>query len=152
MSFEMTLEGIAAFLGKGGTARQVVLETYRQLKPARSGGLDFAAPARDVLAEAALLDKSDGPRKLLHAVAFAIKDNIDLAGLPTTAACPDFAWHTTSRRHRRGAARQGRGPSPSAKPTLTSSQQGSLARSPHGAPLCIRYRLYFRRVRAQARP
>jgi allophanate hydrolase len=28
----------------------------------------------------------------LYGVPFAIKDNIDLAGVPTTAACPDFAY------------------------------------------------------------
>jgi allophanate hydrolase len=34
------------------------------------------------------------PAKLpLYGIPFAIKDNIDLAGVPTTAACPDFA-HT----------------------------------------------------------
>jgi allophanate hydrolase len=33
----------------------------------------------------------------LYGIPFAIKDNIDLAGLPTTAACPEFAY--TPERH-----------------------------------------------------
>src|SRR5690349_8782174 len=28
----------------------------------------------------------------LYGIPFAIKDNIDLAGVPTTAACPEFAY------------------------------------------------------------
>lgn len=31
----------------------------------------------------------------LYGVPFAIKDNIDLAGIPTTAACPEFAYSPT---------------------------------------------------------
>ena len=31
-------------------------------------------------------------KKPLYGIPFAIKDNIDLAGVPTTAACPDFSY------------------------------------------------------------
>lgn len=37
--------------------------------------------------------KEKGPEELpLYGVPFAIKDNIDLAGIPTTAACPEFSY------------------------------------------------------------
>lgn len=38
------------------------------------------------------LDGKDPEQLPLYGVPFAIKDNIDLAGVPTTAACPDFAY------------------------------------------------------------
>ena len=45
----------------------------------------------DSLAEANALsrDSADGP---LYGVPVAVKDNIDVAGMPTTAACPAFAY------------------------------------------------------------
>ncbi len=49
-------------------------------------------PDPQVLERAAALD-AEGPRgRPLWGMTFAVKDNIDVAGLPTTAACPGFAY------------------------------------------------------------
>ena len=43
------------------------------------------------------LDKKTPDELPLYGIPFASKDNIDLAGIPTTAACPEFAY--TPKRH-----------------------------------------------------
>jgi allophanate hydrolase len=45
-----------------------------------------------VLAEAASLDLSELEQKPLFGIPYVVKDNIDVAGLPTTAACPAFTY------------------------------------------------------------
>lgn len=46
----------------------------------------------DVLARAASLDHARIEELPLFGIPFAVKDNIDVAGLETTAACPEFAY------------------------------------------------------------
>ena len=49
-------------------------------------------PADALRARARGLDALDPESLPLYGIPFAVKDNIDLAGLPTTAACPAFAY------------------------------------------------------------
>jgi allophanate hydrolase len=46
----------------------------------------------EAIAEARALSKRDAATLPLYGVPVAIKDNIDVAGLPTTAACPAFSY------------------------------------------------------------
>ena len=57
-------------------------------KPAAAGVWISTFTADELHARAGAID----PGLPLAGVLFAVKDNIDVAGLPTTAACPDFAY------------------------------------------------------------
>jgi allophanate hydrolase len=52
-------------------------------------------PAATLHGYAQALEGKDIKALPLYGVPFAIKDNIDLAGVPTTAACPDYAYVPT---------------------------------------------------------
>lgn len=71
----------------------VVGECFRRIEAVADPGIflhlmDLAA----VKAEAAALGAFDPVAKPLWGIPFAIKDNIDSAGVPTTAGCPEFTY------------------------------------------------------------
>lgn len=93
----------------------------------------------EVLAMARAVDArcAAGEDLPLAGVPFAVKDNIDLAGLPTTAACPAFAYQPE--RHAEVVARLcAAGAVPLGKTNLDQFATGlNGTRSPHGAPRCV---------------
>ena len=77
--------------GKPLTA--TIEETYDRIAAHDDPALFIAVrPKAEALAIAARLEASGSAGKPLYGAPFVVKDNIDVAGLPTTAACPAFAY------------------------------------------------------------
>jgi len=94
----MTLE-VESLLGAyraGLRPSQLACELLERL--ADAGGQPVwisRVPDEQLLARARELDEA-GPRGLaLYGVPFAVKDNIDVAGMPTSAGCPGFAYQAS---------------------------------------------------------
>ena len=95
----------------------------------------IARVARDALLAAAATLDARGPAGLpLFGVPFAVKDNLDVAGMPTTAACPEFAY-TPARTATAVARLIAAGALLVGKTNLDQFATGLVGvRSPHGAP------------------
>jgi allophanate hydrolase len=90
--------------------------------------------AADLHARADELVSRPGAELPLYGVPFAVKDNIDVAGLPTTAACPAFA-HTPDRHAGSVARLLAAGAIVVGKTNLDQFATGlNGTRSPYGAP------------------
>ena len=87
------------------------------------------------VAEAEALAARDAATLPLYGVPVAVKDNIDVAGLPTTAACPDFAY-TPSRDSTVVARLRAAGAIVVGKTNLDQFATGLVGvRSPYGVPV-----------------
>lgn len=74
-------------------ALDAVSAFYAQLEPMRDRSVFIAVKRRQAaLAEAERLESGDLTQKPLYGLLFAVKDNIDVEGIPTTAACPAFSY------------------------------------------------------------
>ncbi len=90
-------------------------------------------PRDEVLARAAEAD----PALPLYGIPFVVKDNIDVAGMATTAACPDFAY-TAEKDATVVAKLLAAGAILLGKSNLDQFATGlNGTRSPYGAPRCV---------------
>jgi len=88
-----TVQDLHEAYGAGLAPEGVVEEAFRRIRAVDDPGIFIHLIDQDaVRAEARSLDRFDPAARPLWGVPFAIKDNIDVAGQPTTAACPAFAY------------------------------------------------------------
>ena len=72
--------------------REKILDSFQRIRERGEDGVWISLlPLEDAIAQAERVE-SDSRELPLRGRTFAIKDNIDLAGLPTTAACPAFTY------------------------------------------------------------
>ncbi|NCU00268.1 allophanate hydrolase [Candidatus Macondimonas diazotrophica] len=88
------LSALQRSLANGTTAQAVAGQLIARRRAVTADGIWITEVPDAVLRDrAAALDAlPPAARGALHGVPFAVKDNLDVAGLPTTAACPDFAY------------------------------------------------------------
>lgn len=90
----LTLAGLKAAYAKGTKVRDVMADVLRRIDAYKDPAVWISRASADaVLARAAALDRDASARDLpLFGVPFAVKDNIDCQGFPTTAGCPAFSF------------------------------------------------------------
>jgi allophanate hydrolase len=89
-----TIGTLLAAHAAGKSLAATIEENYARIEKHNDPALFIAIrPKREAVAIAERMQASGPEGKPLHGVPFVVKDNIDVAGLPTTAACPAFAYH-----------------------------------------------------------
>jgi len=141
-AFDMTVRGAVAAASPVAavTAAYARIRAYQAIDPAVWVAL---VPEDQALAAARALEAEGPLGKPLYGVPFAVKDNIDTVGLPTTAACPAYAYQpaedapVVARLKAAGAILVGR-------TNMDQFATGLVGtRSPHGAPRCVVDRAYI---------
>ncbi|KPG00080.1 allophanate hydrolase [Rhodopseudomonas sp. AAP120] len=89
---ETIAEILAAHRAGTTTPAQTIARCYQRIRAHGDPAIFITLrDEADAIAEAVALAAKD-PSLPLYGVPVAVKDNIDVAGLPTTAACPAFAY------------------------------------------------------------
>jgi len=90
---ETIAEIVAAHRAGAMTPAQTVARAYQRIRDHNDPAVFISLrEEKDAVAEAEALAKKDSAQLPLFGVPVAVKDNIDAAGLATTAACPAFSY------------------------------------------------------------
>lgn len=144
----LTVGGLAARYRAGETTPGAVLDEVARRIAARgdSDGVwieRVPLPALERRLRAIEARRARGDRLPLYGIPFAVKDNIDVAGLPTTAGCPAYAYEPAEdavavrRLLDAGAVLVGKCNMDQFATGLTG------ARSPYGIPRCVQSRSHI---------
>ena len=89
----LDLTALQAAYDGGETPASVLDRVYARIEEAPLNPVWISLVPRDaVMMRAAEVMRGDRAKMPLYGVPFAVKDNMDVAGLATTAACPAFAY------------------------------------------------------------
>ena len=130
---------LEAYRSGGRTPTSVAQETLARIEAYHDPAVWISrVPSERLLARARALEADPAARQLpLYGIPFAVKDNIDVSVLPTTAGCPAFAYSpeanatVVQRLLDAGAMLIG-------KTNLDQFATGLVGtRSPYGAPRCV---------------
>ena len=92
LSFEITT--LHSAYEDGVEPQTIIAEVYRRIAAVDDPGIFIHLRQElDVTSELTILPPFDPEAYPLWGVPFTIKDNIDLKGTPTTAACPSYAYN-----------------------------------------------------------
>lgn len=132
---ETIAEIVAAHRAGTQTPAQTVARSFARIRSHGDPAIFISLrDEAEALAEAVALAAKDGATLPLYGVPVAVKDNIDVAGLPTTAACPAFAY-TPSRDAAVVARLRAAGAIVIGKTNLDQFATGLVGvRSPYGIP------------------
>jgi allophanate hydrolase len=138
VTISFSIEGLEAAYDAGIHPSEVVQEMFRRIEASPDPAVWIALRPRDaVLRDVERLARDIRHHLPLWGIPFAVKDNIDAAGLATTAACPPLAYRpgadaaVVARLRAAGALLVG-------KTNLDQFATGlGGVRSPFGAPRCV---------------